>query len=96
MPRRKALSLTLFVFLILPLVLFCRAQKIFAQSAAANAALSGTVKSSDGKPLEGVGVSARNADETFTTTVYTDQAGRYFFPPLSARPIQSLGAGRGI
>ena len=82
MPRRKALSFALFVFLILPIVLFCRTQGIFAQSSPAGAVLSGTVKSSEGKPLEGVGVSARNAAETFTTTVYTDQAGRYFFPPL--------------
>src|ERR1700683_1030461 len=53
------------------------------QSAPAKSALSGSVKSSDGKPLEGVGVSARGANDTFTTTVYTDEAGRYTFPPLS-------------
>ena len=82
--RSKALSLILFGLLILPFGVFCRAENIFAQSGAANAALSGTVKSSGGKLLEGVGVSARNAGETFTTTVYTDPAGRYFFPPLSA------------
>ncbi|MBZ5659973.1 MAG: carboxypeptidase regulatory-like domain-containing protein [Acidobacteriia bacterium] len=84
MSRSKALSLILFGLLILPFGVFCRAENIFAQSGAANAALSGTVKSSGGKLLEGVGVSARNAGETFTTTVYTDPAGRYFFPPLSA------------
>lgn len=54
------------------------------QSASGAAALSGTVKSSDGKPLEGVGVSARGAADTFTTTVYTDDAGRYLFPSLPA------------
>ena len=53
------------------------------QSAPANAALSGTVKSAEGKPLEGIGVSARNAAETFTTTVYTDESGQYMFPPLA-------------
>lgn len=63
--------------------MLCRAEKIFPQSVPRGAALSGTVKTSEGKPLEGVGVSARNAGETFTTTVYTDRAGRYFFPPLS-------------
>jgi streptogramin lyase len=47
-------------------------------------ALSGTVKSSDGKPLEGVGVSVRGVSQTFTTTVYTDESGRYFFPPISS------------
>src|ERR1039458_1270896 len=81
--RRKALSIALFVFLILPLVMLCRVDNIFSQSGPANAALSGTVKSSEGKTLEGVGVSARNVSESFTTTVYTDQAGRYFFPPMS-------------
>ena len=37
--------------------------------------LRGTVKSSDGKPLEGVTVSARADGKTITTTVYTDRAG---------------------
>src|SRR5882672_7995781 len=67
----------------LPLIILFQTQKIHSQSAPGAAALSGTVKSSEGKPLEGVGVSARNAGETFTTTVYTDQAGRFFFPPVS-------------
>jgi virginiamycin B lyase len=44
--------------------------------------LAGTVKSSDGKPLEGVPVSAKALGSTITTSVYTDQSGKYFFPPL--------------
>src|SRR6266566_6571724 len=81
MLRIKTVSLLVFVILMIG---FCfLAQDILAQSAPATAILSGTVKSSDGKALEGVGVSARNAAETFTTTVYTDQSGRYFFPPVS-------------
>ncbi len=47
-----------------------------------SAGLMGTVKSSDGKPLEGVAVSARAKDKTFSTSVYTNQDGEYFFPPL--------------
>src|SRR6266853_3050874 len=82
MLRKKALSP--FVSAILAIGICCLAQNILAQSAPATANLSGTVKSSDGKPLEGVGVSARNGAETFTTTVYTDQSGRYFFPPVSS------------
>src|ERR1700719_955393 len=82
MLRKKRLSL--FVSAILAIGICCLAQDILAQSAPGVATLSGTVKSSDGKPLEGVGVSARNAGETFTTTVYTDQSGRYFFPPVSS------------
>src|SRR4029077_13981308 len=48
----------------------------------ASSGLMGTVKSSDGKPLEGVTVSARANDKTFTTTVYTSTDGQYVFPPL--------------
>ncbi len=77
-------TLSFLVFAILMIGICFLEQDIFAQSAPATAILSGTVKSSDGKPLEGVGVSARNAGETFTTTVYTDQSGRYFFPPVSS------------
>ena len=58
------------------------ARQIHSQSLPAAAAVSGVVKSADGKPLEGVGVSARNAAESFTTTVYTNEAGQYFFPPM--------------
>jgi len=64
------------------LAYFCSTQNGFSQSAPAASTLSGTVKSSDGKPLEGVGVSARGASEMFTTTVYTDESGRYVFPPI--------------
>jgi streptogramin lyase len=44
--------------------------------------LMGTVKSSDGKPLEGVPVSAKAQGSTITTSVYTNQSGEYNFPPL--------------
>jgi streptogramin lyase len=61
---------------------FSYAKDAGSQSASGAAALSGTIKSADGKPLEGVGVSARGTADTFTTTVYTDDAGRYQFPSL--------------
>jgi streptogramin lyase len=48
----------------------------------------GVVKSSDGKPMEGVAVSARAEGKTFTTSVYTDAAGKYVFPQLSAGRYQ--------
>ncbi|OFW27504.1 MAG: hypothetical protein A3J28_01695 [Acidobacteria bacterium RIFCSPLOWO2_12_FULL_60_22] len=44
--------------------------------------LMGTVKSSDGKPLEGVAVSAQAEGKTFTTSVFTNRDGEYYFPPL--------------
>lgn len=51
---------------------------------AAGARLSGVVKSSTGRALEGVVVSARAQGKTYTTSVYTDAAGRYEFPALES------------
>jgi streptogramin lyase len=80
LPRKSS---TLFFVLAIALLAFTfRAQIAFSQSASPSAVLSGTVNSSEGKPLEGIGVSARGQNNTFTTTVYTDNAGRYLFPPL--------------
>jgi streptogramin lyase len=45
--------------------------------------MTGTVKSVSGEAMEGVLVSARAADRTFTTTVFTDRAGRFTFPRLA-------------
>ena len=57
----------------------------FTQSGAAGSGLMlGTVTAADGSPMEGVVVSARTSDETWTTSVYTDSQGRYSFPPLGA------------
>jgi streptogramin lyase len=79
----RRIFLTRIVLLAFPLALVFLAQHTHAQSSATSAAVSGTVKSSpEGKPLEGVGVSARNAGESFTTTVYTNEAGQFFFPPI--------------
>ncbi|HXP80146.1 MAG TPA: carboxypeptidase regulatory-like domain-containing protein [Verrucomicrobiae bacterium] len=82
MPRKNALSMVFSV--LVALAFFSCAQNVFSQSAQMTGALSGSVKSSDGKPLEGVGVSARGVSETFTITVYTDESGRYFFPPMKS------------
>lgn len=89
MPRENARFVLWPVFTaLLALALFLCAQDGFSQATANSGALSGTVKSSDGKPLAGVGVSARNASATFTTTVYTDDSGRFSFPPLSSGQYQ--------
>ena len=82
MPRSKVLSVVVSAFV--SLVFLSCAQNGFSQSASATSTLSGNVKSSDGKPLEGVGVSARGMSDTFTTTVYTDESGRYLFPPMTS------------
>jgi streptogramin lyase len=46
--------------------------------------LSGTVSSAAGERIGGITVSAKPLDGTVTTTVFTDEAGDYYFPPLPA------------
>ena len=54
------------------------------QGASNSEGLRGAVKSSDGKPMEGVAVSAQGQGKTFTTSVYTNRDGEYYFPPLES------------
>jgi virginiamycin B lyase len=55
-----------------------------ASSPAADALLSGSVRSAQGEKMGGVTVSAKPEGGTITTTVFTDPSGEYFFPPLAA------------
>src|SRR5712691_3092371 len=48
------------------------------------ARLVGTTHLASGAAAEGVAVSARAVDQPFTTTVYTDEQGEYFFPALKS------------
>src|SRR5436190_16604288 len=48
----------------------------------ADALLAGTVASASGEKMGGVTVSAKPEGSTITTSVYTDEAGGYYFPPL--------------
>src|ERR1700719_3627281 len=50
---------------------------------AADAVLSGTIKSVDGEVMGGVTVSARADGSNVVTSVFTDEAGNYYFPPLA-------------
>jgi virginiamycin B lyase len=61
---------------------------LLAQPRADEAALTGLVTSMDEGPLEGVLVSAKKTGSTITTTVVTDQAGRYRFPRARLEPGQ--------
>jgi streptogramin lyase len=54
------------------------------EARAADQLLAGAVKSAAGETLGGVTVSAKADGSTITTTVYTDEAGRYYFPPMPA------------
>ena len=49
---------------------------------AADALLSGVIKSQSGEAMGGVTVSAKAEGTTITTTVFTDASGAYYFPPL--------------
>jgi streptogramin lyase len=51
---------------------------------AADQPLTGVISSSAGQKLEGVTVSAKMEGSTVTTSVYTDDTGNYYFPPLAA------------
>jgi streptogramin lyase len=67
------------------MVLAC-ATTLLAMAAAhaADQLLSGAITSQSGQKLEGVTVSAKIEGSSITTSVYTDTAGDYFFPPLPA------------
>lgn len=52
--------------------------------ASADAVLSGTVTGQAGDKMGGVSVSAKAEGQSITTSVFTDAAGRYYFPPLPA------------
>ena len=57
-----------------------------ASGASAQTALSGLVSSSEEGPMEGVLVSAKKEGSTITTTVVTDEQGRYGFPAARMEP----------
>src|ERR1700739_3900310 len=46
--------------------------------------LAGTAKSDSGEKMPGVTVSAKAQGKTITTSVFTDQQGDYYFPPMPA------------
>ena len=50
--------------------------------------LIGTVRGPDEEPLGGIAVYAKRVGTTITTTVFTDEAGEYVFPPLEAGPYR--------
>ena len=81
-PVSKILASEIKVLLFVPVLFLTLGLVVAHPSYAADARLMGTVKSSDGNALDGVTVSARSSGKTYTTTVFTDEAGKYFFPPL--------------
>ncbi len=53
-------------------------------ASAADHILSGSIASAAGEKLGGVTVSAKLEGSTITTSVYTDESGNYYFPPMAA------------
>src|SRR5438445_5764691 len=67
------------------LLLACATSLLAATAAhAADQLLSGAIAAQSGQKLEGVTVSAKLEGSTIATSVYTDAAGNYYFPPLPA------------
>src|SRR5947207_929061 len=54
-----------------------------AGSAYADALLHGAITSDSGEKMGGVTVSAKAEGSTITTSVFTDESGSYYFPPLA-------------
>jgi streptogramin lyase/mono/diheme cytochrome c family protein len=59
-----------------------------AAASAAEVVLSGAIKNATGEKMSGVTVSAKAAGTSITTTVFTDEAGDYYFPPMEAGKYQ--------
>jgi virginiamycin B lyase len=55
---------------------------------AADQVLNGAISSASGEKLGGVTVSVKQDGSTITTSVYTDESGSYYFPPLPAGKYQ--------
>jgi hypothetical protein len=55
-----------------------------APASAADHILSGSVASAAGEKLNGVTVSAKLEGSTITNSVYTDESGNYYFPPMAS------------
>jgi hypothetical protein len=89
--RRMVMSRSYMVLLILVLaavVLLTGHPSASQTSAVPRTVLAGTINGADGKPMEGVAVSAKAAAATITTSVWTNQDGAYTFPQLEAGSYQ--------
>lgn len=88
----KKVTLFLLTALVLALSGITAGPNGFSLSAQSGPKIRGTVKSADGKTLEGVTVSIQAPDSTMITTVFTNEKGVYVFPPLAKASKYSLWA----
>src|ERR1700683_3000265 len=68
----------------------------FVAPASADQLLTGSIASATGQKLDGVQVSAKKEGSTITTSVYTDENGDYFFPPLADGKYQVWAQALGL
>ena len=78
--------------LVLTLTAVLGVPRVLSQYPAGGPKLRGSVRTADGKPLEGATVSIRGEGKTFVTTVFTNQKGVFVFPPVQSGLKYSLWA----
>jgi streptogramin lyase len=72
-----------FLSIVCAAIMLAAALPRLARAASDGALLTGTVKSASGK-MSGVTISAKLEGATITTSVFTDEEGAYYFPPMNA------------
>src|SRR5262245_3868488 len=84
--RNSMLKHSVLATAIISLVLSFATASVFAAAAPASAALTGQITSQEEGRMEGVLVSAKREGSTVTTTVVTNNQGRYSFPAARLEP----------
>src|ERR1017187_9483580 len=74
------IKLLVFMAMLLSLAALRPSLGVAARKSATAPTLTGIVRGADGQPMEGVAVSAAAVGGTITTSVFTDDQGRYYFP----------------
>jgi streptogramin lyase len=96
-PVRRGLALAATISAVIAVVWSARASG----QVPAGVLLAGSITGPSGEKMEGVIVSARAEGKSFTTSVYTDAGGEYYFPPMEPGKYKvwaqavSFEAGRG-
>src|SRR5580704_6196641 len=75
-------SFWVFVVAAFAILGFASGTPTITNAASENAIITGTVKSASGEKLEGVTVFAKIEGRPVTVSVFTDEQGNYYFPPM--------------
>lgn len=82
MKYTRRMRMVMFIAMVLAGLAFAGSVQKTVQAAPNGASLTGMVKSASGEKMGGVTVSAKAEGQTITTTVFTDELGDYYFPPM--------------